>query len=127
LILNLYLTRERLNVFFNKINLTIEACDIHQGNSDLSTNATFEIKLDSFHQFLSSTTPLKWLPIYLNNERWAQIEFVCKVEMSVQSVTLKEESRQDFRFVNNLNKNLSLMSFLLIKFPLCLDSDGRSK
>ncbi|RNA23102.1 hypothetical protein BpHYR1_001091 [Brachionus plicatilis] len=95
LIFDLYIDRKSVNIFLKQMNITIESCN----RGEEKMNKTFPISFNSFHQLLTNIKDQKWFPIYTDNSRWSEIEFVCQINLTISYAVNNFENLNDFKHV----------------------------
>lgn len=77
--------------------MTIESCE----RQIEKTKKTFSLKFNSFHQLLTNIKEQKWFPVYTDNSEWSDIEFACKLNLTI--VSAFSDSEDGFKHVNFFN------------------------
>jgi len=97
---NLYLKKQSALIFQKNINVSIESCSTSFNHSKEKRRAQFQLNLNHFHEILNEFENQHWLPVFLDNSNWNGIEFICKIELTLLSVSDNSYSFKDFQFVS---------------------------
>ena len=70
-----------LSIFSKDLNVNLESCN-NGLTSNLSRN--FEVKLISLEE--SASRSEHWLPVYVDNKEWNEIEFICHIHIEYNTL-----------------------------------------
>ena len=95
----MYNEKYSLNIFYKNINVTIESCIKNEDNNYDSAN--FTIQLTPFDNTLMDMNDQHFLPVYIDNSKWNNIEFICELKLDFLIISNDEFYFKDFKFVSN--------------------------
>jgi hypothetical protein len=97
-ILYFYLKRDIVDqIFYKNINITLMSCFHNETINDNDKTVEFEIEFNSFHQFLTTINGQHWLPTYIDNSEWSDLEFICNIQVKLLSII--GDTKKDFEYV----------------------------
>jgi hypothetical protein len=126
-------------MFYKDLNVTIESCVQNSTNSeddvDVSDEdeklglASFILKLNSFENTILQMKDQHWVPFYIDNSNWKNIEFICHIKVDFMVLSNDQFYFKDFKFVSFDSAHLNWFCFKV--FLICLyekkGSAGRSQ
>ena len=87
-----FLHENTIGIFSKNLNVTLESCLDH------SISKQLEINLNSLE--IKENYSENWIPVYIDNQSWNQIEFVCHIYVDYPILFNGENNEEKFQFVS---------------------------